>query len=187
MTDTRDPSHYEQQVVLRNGTPVTIRAIRADDIDKVVAAFRKLEPRSIYTRFFSFRKNLSAEELGRLRETDFVHAVVLVVALGPGPGDELIGGGSYNVHEGTQAAELAFTVEEDYQGQGLASTLLAILADIARSRGITRFEADVLPSNTPMLAVFQRSGLPMQRRSVDGVVHVVLDLLAAPATPPGSA
>jgi hypothetical protein len=38
-----------------------------------------------------------------------------------------------------------------------------------------------------MLGVFQHSGLPMLRRTEDGVVHVVLDLLAEPATPPGSA
>ena len=76
---------------------------------------------------------------------------------------------------------MAFTVEEDYQRQGLASKLLAALATLARRHGIVRFEADVLAGNTAMLTVFQRSGLPMRRgRTLDGAVHLSLDL-AAPA------
>ena len=71
---------------------------------------------------------------------------------------------------------MAFTVEEDYHGQGIAGRLLAHLVDIARGKGLLRFEADVLANNRPMLAVFARSGLPMQRQSSEGVVHVTLRL-----------
>jgi hypothetical protein len=54
--------------------------------------------------------------------------------------------------------------------------MLAHLAEIARSKMITRFEAEVLPSNPAMLKVFEHGGLPMLHRSVDGVVHVLLRL-----------
>ncbi len=187
MTDASDISHFRRQARLRDGTPVVIRAIRPNDQDKVLAAFRKLEPRSIYTRFFAYRKELSADELERLGGADFVNVVVLVVALGDGADEVLIGGGSYHARTaegGAQAAELAFTIEEDYQGQGLCTTLLALLTEIARSRGIARFEAEVLASNTPMLSVFQHSGLPMTRTSQDGVVHVVLGLADQGASRP---
>ena len=58
-TSTRltDPG-FCQQVVLRNGTPVTIRVMRPDDKGRLVEAFAKLDPQSIYVRFFSFRKEL---------------------------------------------------------------------------------------------------------------------------------
>ena len=52
----------------------------------------------------------------------------------------------------------------------------ALLTEIARERGIRRFEAEVLAGNAPMLRVFQHSGLPMSRQVEDGVVHVVMDL-----------
>ncbi len=71
---------------------------------------------------------------------------------------------------------MAFVVEEDYQGQGIASRLLRHLADIARERGIATFEADVLAENKSMLAVFSRSGLPMRKRLDGGTVHVTLSL-----------
>jgi len=41
---------------------------------------------------------------------------------------------------------------------------------------VSRFEAEVLPQNTAMLAVFSRSGLPMKQSSADGVTHVTLSL-----------
>jgi GNAT superfamily N-acetyltransferase len=181
MIDTGDLSQFRQPGVLRDGTPVVIRAVRADDRERIVAAFHKLDPQTIYTRFFSFRKELSEAELRRFEASDFEHFVALVVTLGSGIEETVIAAASYVVVDGANAgrsAELAFMVEEDYQGQGLASRLLATIAGIARSRGISRCEADVLAGNKPMLSVFQRSGLPMTTSRSGGVVHVVLDLAA---------
>lgn len=186
MNAATDLSHFDRPAALRDGTPIHIRAIRPDDVDKVVAAFHKLAPESIYTRFFVHRRSLTDAELARLKATDFVNSVVLAVTLGEGAGETVIGGASYHVGaagDGARVAEVAFTIEEDYQGQGLASRLLGLLTEIARSQGIARFEADVLAANQPMLSVFQRSGLPMTRRSQGGVVHLELDLaVGAPAS-----
>ena len=73
-------------------------------------------------------------------------------------------------------AEVAFTIEEDYQGHGLASRLFGHLADIARSKGGSAFEAEVLPQNKAMFAVFASRGLPMDKKYIDGLVHVTLAL-----------
>ena len=64
----------------------------------------------------------------------------------------------------------------DYQGLGIASRLLQQLAAIARTRGITRFDAEVLAGNRPMLAVFARSGIPMRQWHEHDVVRVALEL-----------
>ena len=176
---TDDPRDFSRRFVLRDGTPVLICAIRPDDVERVRATFYRLDAESVYTRFFSHKKDLSAEEVERLGGADFVHAVVLVAVIGSGAEEAIVGGGSYYVHtaaDGTQLAEVAFTVEDDYQGRGLSSQLLALLADIARGQGIARFEAEVLAGNAPMLTVFQHSGLPMTKTQDDGVVHVVLQL-----------
>jgi RimJ/RimL family protein N-acetyltransferase len=164
---------------LRDGTPVVIRVIRPDDRDRIVEAFGKLEPDSIYTRFFSARKALTDAELERLGATDFVNFVGLAVTLGSGDDETVIGGASYVALPpvaGVRAAEVAFTIEEDYQGQGLASTLLRTLAEIARRHGIQRLEAEVLAGNAPMLKVFERSGWPMAKTREGGVTHIALDL-----------
>ena len=77
-----------------------------------------------------------------------------------------------------RTAEVAFTTEENYQGRGIARLLLQHLVRIARENGVSRFEANVLAGNQPMLTVFRRSGLPIQQRSEGGVVYVTLLLPA---------
>ena len=73
-------------------------------------------------------------------------------------------------------AEVAFMVEEDYQGLGIAGKILRHLAGIAKDKGIVQFHAEVLPENKGMLAVFNRSGFPVEQEYDDGVAHVTLSL-----------
>jgi len=167
------------RITLRNGTPVLIRVARPEDRDKIVAAFNALEPDSVYTRFFSARKELTGAELDRLSASDFVNFVGLLALVNSGSEGAVIGGATYIAlpsSGGTRSAEVAFTIEEDYQGQGLASQLMALLTAIAREHGFHRFEADVLAGNAPMLKVFERSGLPLAKTRDGGVTHAVMDL-----------
>ncbi len=179
MNDTPSTPHFSHPARLRNGTAVLIRAIRPDDRERIIAAFHKLDAETIYTRFFSAKKELSEADLGRIDAADFEHAVVLVATLGSGADETIIGGGAYTVLDRPgqpKTAEVSFTIEEDYQGQGMSGLFIRLLAQIGRERGIQRFEAEVLAGNTAMLKVFQRSGLPMTRQAEDGVVHVVMAL-----------
>ena len=153
---------------------ITIRAVRRDDRDRIVEAFRALDPESIYRRFFFPKRELSDEELQRLTESDGVSDVVLVATVASGDQEIIVGLGDY-ARIGT-SADIAFTVEEDYQGRGIASELLRQLTGIARRNGVSQFEADVLTDNAPMLEVFRRSGLLMKHTRAGGVVHLTLFL-----------
>lgn len=174
-----DLRHFATTEHLKDGTPVTVRAVRPDDKERIRNAFHELEPETIYTRFFRSKAELSQEELRHATEVDFDREVALVVTLRRDDQEIVIGGARYDVYvnaNGTRSAEVAFTVEEDYQGQGIASTLLRHLIRIARSKGLTRLEAEVLPGNRSMLTVFSRSGLPMKMERFDDVMYVVLTL-----------
>lgn len=153
---------------------VTIRAARPKDREGIVKAFLALDRRSVYLRFFSYRKELTEEELRRVTECDGVSEAVLVATVESGDQEIIVGLASY-VRSGA-AADIAFAVEEDFQGCGIATRLLQQLAYIARCNGITRFEADVLPENTSMLTVLRHSGLPMRASQAEGVVHATLSL-----------
>ena len=178
------PLRHEQANILpatatlKNGTVVTLRPLRADDRQRLAAAIRGLDPQTIYTRLFSHRKELTEAGLDRAMRVDDEREVVIVATTGSGADEVIIGGGRYVV-AGEGRAEIAFTVEEDYQGQGVAGRLFAALVDLARQRGITVFEADVLSENPSMLRVFERTGLPMHKRSEGGIVH--LELALAPS------
>ena len=179
MSGTPPPEQFSRPARLRNGLPVLIRAIRHDDRERIIAAFHKLDPETIYTRFFSAKRELSEADLARIDASDFVHAVALVATIGEDADETIIGAGGYTVLDRPgepPTAEVSFTIEEDYQGQGLSGLFMRLLTDIARERGIQRFEAEVLAGNLPMLKVFQRCGLTIRKHIEDGVAHVVMDL-----------
>ena len=178
-----EPRHFSEVMQLRNGAPATVRAIRPDDRERLQAAFRALEPESVYLRYFSYKHELSEADLDRLCNPDFRERVVLVVTQPADAGEIIVGSGGYVRHpaaDGAPAAEIAFAVEEDVQSQGISSKLLAVLADIARADGIERFDAEVLSRNSAMLHVFEHSGLAMQGQpDEDGVVRLSLSLASA--------
>lgn len=170
---------FRRPTALRDGTPALIRVMRPSDRDGIVAAFARLDRASVYTRFFSFRKELPESALARIGDIDFVRLAGLVVTVGTGADETVVGTATYvaaPAPDGATVAEVAFTIEEDFQRQGLAGQLLAALAEIARDHGIARLTAEVLADNSAMLAVFRRSGLPMQQRREDGVIRIELDL-----------
>jgi GNAT superfamily N-acetyltransferase len=174
-----DAATYDTTATLRSGMKVRVRSIRSDDKQRLVTAFKNLEPESIYTRFFYHKKTLSEAELQSATELDFEKAVALVVTTGDGEHEAIIGAGRYAVIEETgppRSAEVAFTVEEDYHRQGMARILLQHLASIARAKGLSIFVAEVLSGNSGMLTVFARSGLPMKTEHGGDAVHVTLSL-----------
>lgn len=145
--------------------------------------FRNLELDTVYTRFFAYKADVSDPELARITEADFDRSVAMLAIIGTGEDEVVIGGASYIVvgaNTGSaRSAELAFTVEEDIQGRGIASLLIRHMIATAREKGLDRLEADVLSRNLPMLKVFRRCGLPMEVRHEGDVVHVILSLREA--------
>jgi RimJ/RimL family protein N-acetyltransferase len=177
MTGVLDSPRTE---TLRNGLVVGIRSLRADDRERIAAAIGQLDPESIYLRLFSYRKELTEAGLNRVMTVDPDSEVALHATIGSGAQETVIGSGRYIASPakgGQRSAEVAFIVNKDYHGLGIAGRLLASLAEIARARDVTEFQADVLIQNKAMLAVFARSGLPMQQRSENGVIHVTLALV----------
>jgi RimJ/RimL family protein N-acetyltransferase len=178
LMDARD---YRQSETLKDGTPVTVRSIRAEDGESVLDAFHGMDKESVYRRFFSPKKELSPKELEQLTDVDFNNVVALVLTKTSAEGEILIGGGRYAM-EGPDAteAEIAFMTNGNYRGLGIASLVLKHLVQIAREAGLMRFEAEVLAENQPMIAVFRRSGLPMRLKRDGGTFHVTLSLRAEP-------
>jgi RimJ/RimL family protein N-acetyltransferase len=175
-----NPADENEHVTLKSGLAARLRAVRPDDKGRFVDMFHNLSPESIYTRFFRIKKALTDDELRKITEVDFKDVVGLVVTIGGEENETIIGAGRYaafDAPDGARSAEVSFTVEEDYAGQGIAGLLLRRLASIARSNGVVRFEAEVLPQNRPMLAVFEHSGLSPRLESEDDTLHVTMSLM----------
>ncbi|MEA2428339.1 MAG: hypothetical protein QOF37_1967 [Thermoleophilaceae bacterium] len=73
---------------------------------------------------------------------------------------------------GGERAELAFAVADELHGMGIATILLAHLAEAAEANGIEWLIAEVLPENHRMIDVFRESGFAVHTRSVPGAIEV---------------
>ena len=158
--------------MLADGTTVHVRGIRPQDEDRLVAFHSRLSERSAYLRFFSAMPRLSPALARRFTNVDFADRVAFVAERA----GDIIAVGRYDRAPGTDEAEVAFTVEDRHQGQGLATLLLQYLTAAAREHQIQRFVADVLSGNVPMLRVFREAGFAEQVALDDGVVRLALSL-----------
>jgi RimJ/RimL family protein N-acetyltransferase len=148
-----------QAAALPDGTPVGFRPIGPHDADRLARAFDQLSPTSRYRRFLSPIKSLSDQELRRLTHVDFVDHVAWVAELRCEPERPLAGVGRW-VRSKTDPtlAEIALTIVDAYQRQGLGRALLVRLARSAVLLGVERFEARVLGENQPMRALLRTFG-----------------------------
>ncbi|MEV4661364.1 GNAT family N-acetyltransferase [Micromonospora echinofusca] len=166
-------------VLLSDGTTVQLRPIRPSDGPGVVAMHSRFSERTRYLRYFSPYPRIPERDLQRFVNVDHRDREAFVVLVG----ERIVAVGRYE-RLGPQApeAEVAFVVEDAYQGRGIGSVLLEHLADAARRNDIASFVAEVLPANGAMLRVFSDFGYQVQRQFADGVVHLTFPIAPTDAT-----
>ena len=158
---------------VRDGGAIVIRAISCDDKERLREHARGLSPESVYHRFMVYKRDLSDEEVRRFTELDFDQHVGIVAILSEEGREHIIGVGRY-FRTSKERAAAAFSVTDKHQGRGIGTLLLVHLSRIARRKGITEFEADVLGDNVHMLDVFAASGFKVQATHESGVVHLLM-------------
>ena len=99
--------------------------------------------------------HLTDRQLDYLTDVDHRDHEALV-AVAPGSGDAV--GVARYVRTRPGVAEPAIVVADDWQGRGLATHLLDLLADRAREEGVECFVAPVLSENRAAIALFERMG-----------------------------
>jgi GNAT superfamily N-acetyltransferase len=96
-----------------------------------------------------------------------------VVALVGNPGEgTIIAEARYAKDEENAYGDMAFVVEEKYQGRGVATYLYEMLIRLAKERGLKGFTAEVLQTNTTMMKVFEKGHLPITSRLKDGLYRL---------------
>lgn len=181
--DTTIPAEaqaLDEQLALRDGSIVHVRPIRPDDIERLRTFHASLSFESIVFRFFRALPELPEDLAQRFTHVDYVDRLALVATLGAGPHEEIIAVARYDRSgpEGSGEAEVAFVVQDQWHGHGIATALLYRLATYARAHGITTFVALVMGDNHPMLDVFRYCGFPQTSLRGDGEVEVRLDIRA---------
>jgi RimJ/RimL family protein N-acetyltransferase len=160
-------------VVLRDGSAVLIRQVRGTDAPLLADGFARLGAASRQMRFLGVKKDLSAAELRYFTDVDH-HDHEALGALDRAGGHG-VGIARYIRDTGDpQAAEIAVTIVDDWQGRGLGTELLAALSDRARQEGIRRFTALADPGNVAVAALLRNAGARLVGRGRGTVEYEIM-------------
>ncbi|MCK5102342.1 MAG: hypothetical protein KAR17_05990, partial [Cyclobacteriaceae bacterium] len=148
----------------RDNTYLCFKALEKRDREKFIEGFKKLSKASVYHRFFGFMKELTDKQVEDLLDTDKKDHVAW--AAFDIKDEDMIGVGvgrfkrsTTNPHE----AELALTVIDEYQNEGVGSILLAIMYYLASKLEIDIFTGFILSDNSRLIQRFRELGAIMTR------------------------
>ena len=170
------PTQYEYREVVKDGLAVFIRPIKPEDAPALLDLFHTLSPTSVYYRFFSPMKSLSASMLARFTQIDYDREIALVALQEERPEGKMLGVARVIGDPDGKKAEFAVMVGDPWQGKGVGAKLLEKCLQIAKRRGIETVWGIVLRENTQMLALGRKLGFEASRTEEPGELELTIDL-----------
>ena len=168
---------FEKKFTSNHGKAVHMRPIRPTDEDMMRDLFYACSEHTLYHRFFAKMKSMPHRKLTKLVNIDYVNNMALASVTHEDEHEMIVAVGRYALEKATNAAEVAFIVRDDWQGQGLGITMFNQLIEIARKRGIVKFTADVLHDNARMLHIFHKCAPnPIKSTLESGVYHLCFSI-----------
>ena len=162
--------------VLRDGTTVTVRPIRPDDAERLLAMWARTSEESRRLRFHG-RYDLDESNVDRFVRLDPERETALVALTGRDDEEQLVGVARWvRDDDRHDHAEFAALVQDDHQGRGIGTILVRLVARSAADAGVTTLSGDVLNENARMLALVRDLGLAHRDRRDDEVVHTEMGL-----------
>jgi len=170
-----------EQVVLPDGTAAWVWPLLPTDRRALVAEFEQLSPESVRSRFLGPVVHLSEAMLQTLvDDVDGIDHVALVLLAEVG--DDVLPvaiGRIVRYPDQPDAADLAITVKDAWQGRGVASALVPLLV-AKRPAGVTRLVTEVAAGNPASLAMLRRAGTVQSTSAAQDGTEVVVALEPGP-------
>lgn len=174
------PTQYVSPWQLKDGQPVLLRPIRAEDEPLVAKFHETLSDESIYSRFFRYMplsRLVAHERLSRICFVDYDLEIGVVVDYKhPDSGEREILGIGRLIRLDNNEAEFAVLVSDNWQGQGIGSKLLSFLVEIGRQEKVERIIGTILPENYSMQRVAKKVGFEISRSLEDRMVVGTINL-----------
>ena len=154
----RYPADLIDVVHLRGGRRVVIRPVLPQDAEITSAFFSSLPARARYDRFMAPLREVSPELVRRFTDIDYADHLALVAEVFADGRETVIAEARYARERDPRVAEVAVSVAEDWQGEGLASLMLGKLLRHAAAAGIERMVGETLLTNERMLHLARKAG-----------------------------
>jgi RimJ/RimL family protein N-acetyltransferase len=168
------PSEVATSRTFKGNLIVRFRAIKPADEEEMRRLFYRFSDEAVYYRYFTPVKTMPHRKMQEYVNVDYRHTMSIVGVIGPPGEDRIIAEGRYVRPQGHRYADIAFVVDEAYQGRGIATFLLRYLVQLAKERGVPGFTADVLATNKAMMKVFERTSLAIEARVSSGIYELTM-------------
>ncbi len=139
---------------LKQGQTVQLRPIRPEDGESIKNMVRNMSAESRYFRFMHAINDLSPQMVAQFTKLDYDRQMAFVAVQDSGQG-EVVGVSRYAMSTDRLYGEFAISIADNWQGQGLASALMKLIIDYARSQGLKALVGDVLRTNQPMCGLMK--------------------------------
>ena len=171
------PEELERYDTLRDGTEIFFRPVKPTDEPALSEMLYSLSRESVQTRYFAHTMTFPHRDVQQLTNIDYRQDISIVGSVPGTSGEQIVAIAQYFPDPRTQAAEVAFIVQDEWQQKGMGTFLLDYVTQIAKQRGVKRFYAKVLPANKPMLAIFHNSGYKVNTEFDGEVYSITYDLV----------
>lgn len=166
------PQELEKEAVLIDGTRILLRPVRPTDEQLMKDMFYSCSDETIYDRYFGVVKAMPHASAQKQVNVDYENNMTVAGIVNEGERERMVAVGQYVRDPATNLGDVAFLVEDGYQGRGVGTLLFQHLMMIARKKGVSGFTADVFASNRPMLHVLHKSGCDMKSSLAEGIYHL---------------
>jgi GNAT superfamily N-acetyltransferase len=156
----------------KEGLTVHFRAIKPSDEEEMRKLFYRFSDNAVYYRYFSAIKSMPHRKMQEYVNVDYQRIMSIVGTVEKSGTERIIAEGRYVRHHDRPFADVAFVVDENLQGQGIASFLFETLIRVARESGIEGFTADVIADNKAMLKVFEKAPFPIRAVMEFGIYNL---------------
>ncbi|MFN7992665.1 MAG: bifunctional acetate--CoA ligase family protein/GNAT family N-acetyltransferase [Bryobacteraceae bacterium] len=169
------PHRYAGAWTMKDGSEVFIRPIRPEDEPMMVKFHATLSERSVYLRYFhlmNLPQRVAHERLTRICFIDYDREMALVAERrNPVTGElEILGVGRLTRVLGSNDAEVAVLVSDQFHGRGLGKELLARLVVVGADEKLSHLRADILPDNRDVMRICEKLGFTLHHSLEDEVV-----------------
>jgi RimJ/RimL family protein N-acetyltransferase len=156
------PVNLEETVEI-DGQQVTIRPSKPVDERRIQEHYYQLDKDDVFSRFMHEKTGFGRSDVEPKSQIDYVKDLTLVALVGEFGFGRVVAVGESMLMYNSNMAEVAFSVNKQFQGKGLARIILRKLADAARENGIVGITAYTAPRNKAMINLFKT--LPYEVKS----------------------
>jgi acetyltransferase len=169
------PQQYVGEWTMKDGTVVMIRPIRPEDEPVMIDFHSRLSDRSVYLRYFQplkLTQRTAHERLTRICFIDYDREMALVTVRKREDGSsEIIAVARLSKLHGTEEAEIAVLVRDEFQHQGLGTELVSRLMRVAQDENLKYVSSTMLGINREMRAICNRLGFRLSMDMEEDVVN----------------